>query len=136
VILVDTNVWSELTKTPNEPRVVGWLARHQDELRLSTIVIAEFRMGIEKLDPGRKRDWLDTWYEGLQLEFEDRIVTFDSPSAHIFAQLVVRRKLEKQETKLLDIQIAAQGIAHGMTVATRNVKDFAWTGVRVVNPWE
>ncbi len=136
MILVDTNVWSELTKTPWHQPVVDWLGTHDEELWLSVIVLAEFRMGIEKLPAGKRRAWLDTWVEGLLLEYDDRIVDFDAQSAPVFARLVIQRKLEKQETKLLDLQIAAQGLAYGAPIATRNVKDFAWTGVRLVNPWE
>jgi toxin FitB len=136
VILVDTNVWSELTKTPCDQNVVNWLEAHEKSLWLSAIVIAEFQMGIEKLGPGRKRDWLTDWYYGLQIGYEHQILDFDTKSAHVFARLVVQRKLEKQETKLLDIQIAAQALAHDAMIATRNARDFAWTGVRLVNPWE
>ena len=135
MILVDTNVWSELTKAPWHQPVADWLAAHDEDLWLSVIVIAEFRMGIEKLPAGKRRAWLDTWCEGLLLEYGDRVLNFDAQSAPLFARLVIQRILEKQETKLHDLQIAAQGLAYGATVATRNVKDFAWTGVTVVNPW-
>jgi toxin FitB len=136
VILVDTNVWSELTKTPCHEAVVGWLEANDLDLWLSTIVFAELRMGIERLPRARRREWLEIWCEGLMLEFEDRMVTFDLHSAKAFAKLVVQRKMEKQENKLLDLQLAAQALAHDMTLATRNVKDFAWTGVKLVNPWD
>ena len=115
--------------------VVDWLVYHVQQIWLSTIVIAEIRIGIENPAAAAKREALAQWLADLETRYTDRILPFDRDSAHVFGQLVAQRKLQKQETKLLDLQIAAQGLAHGCSVATRNVKDFAWTGVTLVNPW-
>jgi toxin FitB len=136
VILFDTNIWSVLRQPYGHENVANWVAERLDEAWLSVIVIAEIRMGIENPHASRNRDKLEQWLSDLEVICTNRILDFDVRSAHLFGALVVRRKLQKQETKLLDIQIAAQGLAHNWPVATRNVKDFEWTGVKLVNPWE
>ena len=136
MILVDTNVWSALNKPHRNIPIVEWVARHEQDIWLSTIVIAEIRMGIENPVASAKRDALTQWLADLETRYTDRILPFDRGAAHIFGQLAAQRKLQKQETKLLDLQIAAQAIAQQWPVATRNVEDFEWTGVKLINPWE
>ena len=133
MILVDTNVWSELTKPSPNPRVRDWLIDNDDALWLSVLVIAEIRRGIELPKAQGRRSELLGWLNGLELAFERRILDFDADAAHIFGALMARKQ---GEATLIDLQIAAQAIAADMPVATRNGKDFAWTGARLVNPWE
>jgi predicted nucleic acid-binding protein len=136
VILFDTNVWSVLRKPDGQELAAAWISERMEQAWLSVIAIAEIRAGIENPDAAHKKDMLEQWLEDLEIICSDRILDFDVQSAHIFGALVARRKLQKQETKLLDIQLAAQAIAYGCPVATRNVRDFEWTGATVVNPWE
>ena len=135
MILVDTNVWSELTKDSANPTVVAWLDAHESELLLSPIVLAEIRVGIEAVPAGRKRKGLDEWCGQLEEDYGARTLDFESRAAHAFGRLVVARKLQNQETKMLDLLIAAQALAFDLPVATRNVRDFAWTGARLIDPW-
>ena len=114
----------------------AWIAERNDQIWLSVIAVAEIRMGIENPAAAAKRERLTEWLADLELLYAKRILEFDLASAHVFGKLTAQKKLQKQETKLLDLQLAAQGIAHGCPIATRNVKDFAWTGVELVNPWE
>ncbi len=133
MILVDTNVWSETLKSPCEPRVANWLQINREQLWLSVIVIAEIRQGVELPKAAAKRPKLEAWLNWLEANNQTRILDFDSECAHVFGALLARRN---NEANMLDVQIAAQAIANRLPVATRNVKDFAWTGVRLVNPWE
>jgi predicted nucleic acid-binding protein len=132
MILVDTNVWSELTKPAPNACVTNWLIDHDEDLWLSVIVIAEIRRGLEMPKAHSRRDGMLTWLATLEADYATRILPFDADMAHMFGALLARRS---GEATLLDVQIAAQALAHDMTLATRNVKDFAWTGVRLVNPW-
>jgi toxin FitB len=136
VILLDTNVWSALNRPAQHPQVCEWISGHVPKIWLSTIVIAEIRAGIENPDAAARRADLERWLTDIELAYAERTLNFASDAAHIFGTLVARRKLERQDAKLLDIQIAAQGLANDCPVATRNVRDFEWTGVRVINPWE
>ena len=133
MILVDTNVWSELTKPNPNPRVRDFLIENDDQLWLSVVVIAEIRRGLEMPKAHHRRDGLLGWLSGLEASYITRILDFDADMAHLFGALLARRT---GEATLLDLQIAAQAMARDCPLATRNVRDFAWTGVQVVNPWE
>lgn len=136
MILVDTNVWSETTKPRKDPVVDGWLIENEARLALSTIVIAEIRFGIEQSASDRQRSELETWLASLEARFADRILGFDSRAAHAFGILAAARMRRLIETKILDLQLAAQALALNLPVATRNLQDFQWTGVQVINPWQ
>jgi toxin FitB len=133
VILVDTNVWSELTKRAPNDRVRDFLIDHDSDLWLSVIVIAEIRRGFENPKAAFRRESLRAWLAEIERDYSARILPFDADMAHVFGALLARRQ---GEATLLDLQIAAQALAHDATIATRNAKDFVWTGVKVVNPWE
>ena len=132
MILVDTNVWSEVTKRKGEPRVHAWLAQNEADLRLSVLVIAEIRRGYELPRSRSIRPMLEPWLARLEFHYADRTEIFDARDAHVFGQLAAQRTIG---AKVLDVQLAAQALARDMTVATRNVRDFAWTGVKLVDPW-
>ena len=132
MIVVDTNVWSVLFSRRPEPRVVDWITEHDGELWLSAVAIGEIRYGAERPNAAAIRPRILAWLEGLEGAYADRILPFDADAAHLFGALRARRP---ETSILLDVQLAAQALAHDATVATRNVKDFAWTGVRLVNPW-
>jgi toxin FitB len=136
VILLDTNVWSVLPKVGNDQHVADWIADSMSQIWLSVIAISEIRMGIENPAASSKKEILSLWLADLELLYGERILDFDAASAHVFGKLVARKKLQKQETKLLDLQLAAQAISHDCFLATRNLKDFEWTGVKLVNPWD
>jgi toxin FitB len=136
VILLDTNVWSALNRPAQNAAACAWIEHNAQNIWLSTIVIGEIRAGIENPKAAPKRDVLERWLADIEIAFAERTLSFDSKAAHIFGTLIAQRKLEKQETKLLDVQIAAQALSLEMSVATANVKDFEWTGVALVNPWE
>jgi predicted nucleic acid-binding protein len=133
VILVDSNVWSELTKPAPDRRVTKFLIDNEADLWLSVVVIAEIRRGLEMPKAIQRRPVLLKWLEALETDYSARILPLDPDMAHMFGALLARRQ---GEATLLDLQVAAQALAHDATVATRNVKDFVWTGVRLVNPWE
>lgn len=132
MILVDTNVWSELTKPAPDRRVREFLIENDAQLWLSVIVIGEIRRGVENPRAAARRAGLLAWLTGLECNYAERIITFDADMAHLFGALLARRQ---GEGTLLDLQLAAQGLSHDATVATRNLKDFAWTGVKLIDPW-
>lgn len=136
MILLDTNVWSALDRPAHHPQVPAWIAAHVTQIWLSSIVIAEIRLGIENPKAARRRAALEQWLADIELKYADRTLSFDPAAAHIFGSLTARRKLERQETKLLDIQLAAQALSRDCPVATRNTRDFEWTGVRLIDPWQ
>jgi toxin FitB len=136
LILVDTNVWSEQTKLDCNPAVEAWLEANDAELVLSTLVIAEIRYGIALSKSEAKRAALESWVDGLESRYWSQTLDFDKTSAHRFGRIAASREAKARDPQVIDMQLAAQAEAYGATIATRNVRDFEWTGVRVVNPWE
>lgn len=133
MILVDTNVWSENAKPNGVHKVVEWIETNRDDLWLSTIVIAEFQAGIENPAALHKRDRLQTWLSELEAVNSGRTLTFDSRAARVLGKLLLAKP---QDKKMLDTLLAAQALSRDCPIATRNVRDFEWTGVKLINPWE
>jgi predicted nucleic acid-binding protein len=136
--LLDTNVISELRKTGDgkaDTRVVAWIdAADAENFFISAITILELErgvLGIQRRDAAqgaRLRAWLDNH---VRPEFAGRVLPADDPIATRCAHLHIPDRRNE-----VDALIAATALVHGLTVATRNVRDFEGTGVVVVNPWE
>jgi toxin FitB len=136
LILVDTNVWSELTKPRGNPAVLAWLEANDDDLALSVLVIAEIRYGIALAAAADKRSYLESWLSGLQSRYYGQTLEFGAGAAHCYGQIAARPEVKAREPQVIDMLIAAQAQHHGIPIATRNLKDFDWIGVELVNPWE
>ncbi len=136
MILVDTNVLSELTKPEPEDRVVAWLEVNELALAAPTIALAELRYGIARLPRGRRRSSLLQFWQTTRDRFRGRIFSFDERAAEMYGEVAAVAERAGRRLNVQDGQIAAIALVHGMTVATRNVGHFEATGVEIVNPWE
>ena len=135
MILLDTNVLSELTKpTPNE-EVVAWLAQTEPALAIPTIAIAEMAYGVEKLTEGSRRDCLRTALQRLAESFDDRLLSFDLIAAWAYGDILAVARKAGRPMSVPDAAIAAIARVHGCALATRNIKDFQTTDLELVNPW-
>lgn len=132
--LVDANVLSEATKPSPNPKVVGWLAAHETQLAINPIVLGELRFGILLLPKGKRRRellaWLDSGIRYLQM------LDFDATTSENWAQLLADLRKQGRAMPLKDSLIAATARQFQLPIVTRNGKDFAFAGVRVVNPFE
>ena len=136
MILVDTNVWSELTRAEPEPGVRNWEKVNSDELWLATVVIGELLSGAHLLPEGRrKQNFLDGYSTLIDLH-EDRIVSFDLESARHYGPVLAFLENDGRNPTTADAQLAAIALSRGMALATRNTKDFVGLGVKLINPWE
>ncbi|WP_019812985.1 type II toxin-antitoxin system VapC family toxin [Saccharomonospora saliphila] len=137
MIVLDTNVVSELTRAEPDAGVVDWVDRYPaDEVFLTAVTAAELRYGVTRLPDGRRRRALAEAVEALLAEdFQGRVLPFDAGAARAYATLVVAREAEGTPISTADAQIASVCVRHDALLATRNVADFAATGARVVNPW-
>lgn len=138
MLVLDTNVVSELFRPSPAPAVVDWyMAQFPEDLFVTAITKAESLLGIALMPAGRRRDGLGA---ALAAFFDDRLATpvlpFGSAEAEHFAQIVSRRRLAGRRIGEFDAQIAAIARARGFAVVTRNVDDFEDCGVEIVNPWE
>ena len=137
MILLDTNVVSELMRKAPNPAVETWAWRYAaEDLFFSAIGEAELRYGAAIAPPGRRRDTLLSEIEATLLEaFGNRVLPFDSGAARAYAEIVASRRAAGRPVSQSDSQIAAIARSRGMAVATRNVRDFEGAGVAVVDPW-
>jgi predicted nucleic acid-binding protein len=135
--LLDTNVASErLRKTP-DAAVVEWIGRQRSErLFLSTVTIAEIQFGISVLDSGRRQAMLEDWLSDLLSALGDRLLPIDRDVATAWGHLRAKAKGAGRPTPAMDAFIAATAEVHGLTVVTRNVRDFEVWGGPVFNPWD
>jgi hypothetical protein len=131
--LVDADVLSEATRPSPDPDVVAWLSAHERELAVDPIVLGELYAGILALPAGSKRTKLDHWFDALSRTIV--CLPWDLTTGKLWAKLLASLRKKGTPVPLLDGMVAATALAHGLTVATRNVKDFARTGVRVFNPF-
>jgi predicted nucleic acid-binding protein len=135
--VLDTNVLSEVLRPMPEDVVSGWLrTQERAGLFLTAITQAEILYGVEVLPAGKRRTQLLNAIEGVLGEFSGRILPFDEKSARVFPKIVAGRRKMGVPISQSDAMIAAVCSSQGATLATRNVRDFAHCGVRVVNPWE
>ena len=132
--LLDTNVVSELTKDAPNPRVLAFLTE-QDDLWLSAIVLHELEFGLQ-LPPGPRRDGLRSVLSEFISAYEDRILPLERTGAERAAQFRAQAHRSGRVLDLGDALIAGTAKVHGLSVATRNVGDFADLDVDVTNPWE
>ena len=136
MIIVDTSVWSELTRPAPDKRVIDWEAANTHLLWMSTVVLAEFRARAHLLPAGSRRDAIADVIERIVAAYVDRLLTFDEPCSRWFGVVLAEARQLGRPISTADAMIAATARAHGMRVATRDVNDFAGAGVEVINPWQ
>jgi predicted nucleic acid-binding protein len=136
VILLDTNVISEMAKERPALAVMTWLdVQLFESLFISTITIAEVRFGILILPPGRRRDAISAALAQSVRLFQGRVLAFDQAAAESYGLLAVTARMSGKGFPTPDGYIAAIAASRGFTVATRDVAPFEAGGVHVVNPW-
>src|ERR1700683_779361 len=137
MIVVDTNVVSELRRPSPSVRVLDWLRDQPGrELYTSAVTVAEVLHGIERLPAGRRREELRSAAAGVFVAFADQVLAFDLAAAGEYALVVSHRERLGMPVEGLDAQIAAICRVHGAALATRNVSEFRETGIEVINPWD
>lgn len=136
--LLDTCVISELIAKRPDEKVVNWVdSQAEVKLYLSAITIGEIVKGIEKLADAQRKEALTTWLEDELLErFKGRLVDLDVDVLLVWGKLVAGLELMGKKLPAIDSLIAATAIQGDFVLVTRNVGDFADTGVKILNPWD
>jgi predicted nucleic acid-binding protein len=136
--LIDTNVISEVRKRAKANEGVRTFFKHAAKSRIrifiSVITVGELRRGVELIrhrGDVRQAAQLERWLDNLLVEYRDHILDIDEDVAQLWGRLRV-----PHPENALDKQIAATALIHGLTVVTRNHKDFQKTGVPVLNPFD
>lgn len=137
MIVLDTNIVSELCREIPDSEVLRWYSRQPEaSLFITSVTRGELAYGVLIMSPGRRRDLVQCQIDGLlQVSFERRQLSFDESAADEYAALKARVKRIGRPSSEPDIMIAAIAKARGFVVATRNVKDFAAFGLPLVNPF-
>jgi predicted nucleic acid-binding protein len=138
MIVLDTNVISEVLRPAPEPKVLDWLDEQSPNSIFTTAVTrGEILYGIRLLSDGQRRRQL--WTAALAIfgeDFAGRVLSFDSDAADIYAEIGASRRAAGRPISQFDATIAAITRSHGAKLATRNAKDFDGCGIDVINPWD
>ena len=136
MIVLDTNVFSEMMRNPMDGHVEHWLSSQDPaEFAITSVTRAEVRYGLARLPAGKRRTDLQRLADILFAQLTDRSLIFDNLSADRYGEIVARQETSERPIGIFGAQIAAICGIHGATIATRNVQDFADTGVTIVNPF-
>jgi predicted nucleic acid-binding protein len=138
VIVLDTNVVSELMCQAPTPGVARWVDTFAaEDVFVTAVTAAELLYRVARLPEGRRKQELYIKVDGLLAEdFRDQVLPFDGPAAAHYAEICVARERGGRPISMADAQTAAICRAWTADLATRNVDDFTNTGVNVVNPWD
>jgi hypothetical protein len=138
MIILDTNVISEIMRPEPNPAVLDWLdAQYRDELFISAIVKAEIEMGIAILDDGKRKQALFKAAEFIFINFANRCLSFDEKTASHYAAIIAFSKKQGRPISVEDALIAATALQYSTPLATRNVTDFDFLmNLKLINPWE
>lgn len=137
MIVVDTNVVSELMRLSPSERVQEWLrGQPAQELYTSAITVAEVLYGIERLAAGWRQEELRSAATEVFRAFADQVLAFDAAAAREYGLVVSHRERLGMPVEGFDAQIAAICRVRGAALATRNVSDFRETGIEIINPWD
>lgn len=138
MLILDTNVVSEIMRPEPDDAVWVWVATQTPAgLHTTSITLAEMLYGISIMPDGlRSRTMSQAVGRIFADYFSERILPFDRNAAVAYAAVMAGRRKIGKPISIVDAQIAAIARAHGATVATRNVRDFAECGIEVVNPWQ
>lgn len=138
MIVVDTNVISEVMRPQPSPLVLNWLnTQDSNQLFITTVTLAEIGYGLRVLPEGQRRWHLHSRFEQFIAQaFEERVLDFTASAARAYAEIMGHRKEAGHPMSLPDGQIASIAHVHGFAVATRNIKDFEDCGIELINPFE
>ena len=138
MIILDTNIISELMRVNPEPNVLKWIeGKKTTNLAITAIGVAEIQRGILRLPKGKKRKTLhENFIAFIENAFVGRVLPFDERAAYLYGEIASDREKSGFNTDAVDLMIAAIAKNHNAMVATRNVKDFKDCGVKIINPWE
>ena len=138
MIVLDTNVLSELMRPIPLPQLTSWVEKYAGpQLAVTAVTEAEIFYGLELMPSGKRREGLLTAAETLFMRIlGGRTLPFDSEAARLYAKIASARRKSGKPISMPDAQIAAIVRVHNATLATRNIADFEACGIHLVNPWE
>ncbi len=135
MIVIDTNVVSEMMRDEPDQKVLTW-SETVGRLHTTAVTLAEVDYGIARLPEGHRKDRLAATAASVFADYDELIVAFDARAARRYGSIVADREKGGRPITTADAQIAAICAAREATLATRNTGDFEGTGIDLVNPWD
>lgn len=138
MMLVDTNIISEMMKPFPSTKVIAWLDQQDvTQLFISTVTLAEISYGLNILPKGDRRTLLEVAFnKAIKEAFYPRILSFDESAAYLYGKIMGYRKELGRPLSIADGQISSIARAHEFALATRNISDFIDCGIHLINPFE
>jgi predicted nucleic acid-binding protein len=138
MLMLDTNMLSEIMRSEPEQKVVDWIVRQpSDELFTAAVCQAEILSGLAVMPSGRRRAELEEAARSMFADdFDGRVLPFDAEAASAYAEVFAARRKAGRPSGTIDLMLAGIARARGASVVTRNVADFEGVGVPIVNPWD
>jgi len=135
MIVLDTNVISALIQATPEPSVVSWLdAQSSDSVWTTAITVFEIQFGLSAMPAGQRRKSLKESFERALDQMGNRVLGFETTAANQAATIAAQSRSSGRPVDMRDVMIAGTVAAHHATLATRNIKHFADTGIFLINP--
>ena len=135
--LLDTCIISETARSRPDTRVMEWLGSvDEGDLFVPAVVFGELRKGVERRNDDSKKIALARWLDECREIYGDRIVPFDYDVSNLWGKVVANLQKAGKTPPVIDSQIAATALCHGMTLVTRNVRDMADFAVQLLNPFQ
>jgi len=138
MLVLDTNMLSEIMRPEPERKVADWIVRQQsDELFTAAVCQAEILSGLAVMPSGRRRTELEEAARAMFTDdFDGRVLPFDVEAASAYAEVFAARRKAGRSSGTIDLMLAAIARVRGASVVTRNVADFEGVGVAIINPWD
>ena len=135
--LLDTCLLSELVKPTPSPPVLTWLGqRDESELYVSVLTLGELTKGLETLPESKRRQQVQAWIANdMRHRFQGRWIDIDASICTVWGKLLAASESRGYSFPAVDALIAAAAVSRGLILVTRNTKDFANSGVGLLNPW-
>ena len=133
--LLDTCVVSETFKREPDAAVMAWLSDNAKAAALPAVALGEIQHGIERMSESRSRNRLQVWRDRIAAQFAHRTLAADESVFRQWGHLRASLEAIGRPQQDMDVLIAAIAVCHDLTLVTRNVRDFADTGVRLLDPW-
>jgi toxin FitB len=136
LILLDTNVVSELMKSAADHAVERWYLLHEEETALPATALGELAFGVARLADGARRRGLEARLTEWRLRYAGRTIPFGASTALHYGSILATAEAAGRAMSVPDAQIAAIAMEHDCALATRNIRDFTTTALNLIDPWQ
>lgn len=136
IFVIDTNIISETAKEAPNPSVINWMKKNNGNLFITSITVEELRFGEYMLQDGKRKKALKEWIDSLLSDYSESIFDFDARAAEACAKFHEHAIASGHTPTIEDLMIAGIAKANNAVVVTRNIKDFEYLNLPLINPFD